>query len=173
MPLIRVRPGRPVTVSAPPPENILRKRTARNPARSMRRMAKELNVSEGTVRKVGKRMLKMRPCKFQKRHGLSDAQKKVRVKKYKRLLYRAANGEHLRMLFTTEKLFAVEQSYNSQNVRVLARTSNAANQAGRTVSRRVKAASVMVWAGVSGTGERKLSEKEGALILVTRTLQGL
>ncbi|EYC17929.1 hypothetical protein Y032_0029g1965 [Ancylostoma ceylanicum] len=47
--LNRVRPGRAVTVSTPALKIILRKRTARNPARSMRRLAKELNVSEETV----------------------------------------------------------------------------------------------------------------------------
>ncbi|KIH42566.1 hypothetical protein ANCDUO_27449 [Ancylostoma duodenale] len=83
-------------------------------------MANESNASEGTVRKVVKGMLNMCPYKLQKRHGLTYAQKKARVKKCKRLLDRAANGEHLRMLFTDEKLFTIEQSYNSQNVRVLA-----------------------------------------------------
>ncbi|EYC34218.1 hypothetical protein Y032_0001g309 [Ancylostoma ceylanicum] len=154
--LDRVGAGRPVTVSTPAPENILRKRIARSPARSMGRMAKGMNVSEGTVRKVVKRMLNMHPCKLQKRHGLNYAQKKARVKKCGRLQDCAANGEHLRMLFMTEKLFTVEQSYNSQNVRVFARTSDAAKEAERTVSRSVRTASVMVWAGMSATGRTPL-----------------
>ncbi|EYC15204.1 hypothetical protein Y032_0037g3381 [Ancylostoma ceylanicum] len=166
--LIRVCPGRPVTASAPAPESIPRKRNARNPARSMRRMANELNVSEGTVRKVGKRMINIRSYRLQKRHGLSYAQKKARVKKYKRLLDCATNGEHLKMLFTTEKVFTVKQSYNSQNVGVLARTSNSANEAGRTVSRSVRAASVMFWARVSATGRTEKGSKDQHCFLVLK-----
>ncbi|EYC28409.1 hypothetical protein Y032_0007g3212 [Ancylostoma ceylanicum] len=105
-------------------------------------------------------MLNMCPYKPQKRHELSYAQKKARVKKCKRLPDRTANGEHLRMLFTDEKLFTVEQSYNSQNIQWLSRTSNEANDAGRTISRSTKLASIMVWASVSATGRTPLTFME-------------
>ncbi|EYC24119.1 hypothetical protein Y032_0014g2333 [Ancylostoma ceylanicum] len=69
--LDRVRPGRTVTVSTPALKHILRERIVCNPGRSKKRMAKELNVSEGTVRKVVKGMLNIPSYKLQKRHGLS------------------------------------------------------------------------------------------------------
>ncbi|WKY08788.1 hypothetical protein Q1695_001738 [Nippostrongylus brasiliensis] len=176
----RVRPGRPVSAATPRLIEIVKKRIQRNAKRSMRKMARELNVSERTVRRVVKEKLGMYPYKLRKRHGLTDDQKKGRHEKCKGLLKRAANGGHLTTLFTDEKLFVVEQCFNVQNgghlttlftdeklfvveqcfnvqnVRVLAQSSSDADKKGRNVSRNSKPASVMVWAGVTPTGRTSL-----------------
>ena len=59
-------------------------------------------------------------------------------------------------LFTDEKLFSIEQSFNRQNTRLLAKNSEETNRNGRIVHRKSHPASVMVWAGVCATGRTPL-----------------
>ncbi|EYC06502.1 hypothetical protein Y032_0075g928 [Ancylostoma ceylanicum] len=150
------RSGRPVSVATPRLKKLVAQRIKRDAARSMRKMATEMNVSERTMRRVVREQLSMFPYKYQKKQGLTEAQKKARREKCLGLLARTARGEHFSTLFSDEKLFTVERCINRQNSRVLAHNPEEAREAGSTVTRNLHAASVMVWAGVSATGRTPL-----------------
>ena len=61
-------------------------RLERNPRRSGRQMAKELKISQDSIRRILKNELKVKPYKFQKAHDLTPKQKKVRLERAKQLL---------------------------------------------------------------------------------------
>ena len=100
--------------------------------------------------------LRLKSYKFRTAQLLSDVNKKRRVEKYKKLQKRFKNGRHLDILFTDEKLFTVECSFNRQNDRVLGSNSEGICRAARVVKRTQKPASVMVWDGITATGRTPL-----------------
>lgn len=152
----RPRSGRPATAVTPRNVKVVRMKINRNPQRSMRRMASELNISTGSVRNIVKTRLGLRPIKMQPVHALSDKSKKNRFEKSRILLQRFSSARHREILFTDEKLFTVEQAFNKQNCRILAQSTEEASKKGRYVSRRGHALSVMVWAGITANGKTPL-----------------
>ncbi|KAK6047940.1 hypothetical protein COOONC_14557 [Cooperia oncophora] len=80
----------------------------------------------------------------------------ARVKKCRQLLLRTRNKGHHSIVFSDEKLFTVEQQFNAQNVRVIARNAEEADKKGRVVHRAAHPAQVMVWAGVCASGKTPL-----------------
>jgi inhibitor of nuclear factor kappa-B kinase subunit alpha len=149
----RPRSGRPVTATTKKNKEIIRNRIRRNSQRSMRKMAKDLLISEGSVRKIVKTQLKLHPYKLSTAHHLTDQMKADRLKKVRKMKRLAAAGRHRSILFTDEKLFTVEQHHNHQNDRQLL-----PKDAERppVVTRSNFASSVMVWAGICATGKTPL-----------------
>ncbi|EYB90863.1 hypothetical protein Y032_0213g2299 [Ancylostoma ceylanicum] len=72
--------GRPVSVATPRLKKIVAQRIKRGAARSMRKTATELNVSERTMRRVVRGQLSMFSYKYQKKQGLTEAQKRQEKK---------------------------------------------------------------------------------------------
>uniref|UniRef100_A0A0K8W705 Transposase Tc1-like domain-containing protein n=1 Tax=Bactrocera latifrons TaxID=174628 RepID=A0A0K8W705_BACLA len=56
----------------------VKKRLERNPRRSANRVAKELKISDSSIRHILKNGLKANPCKFQKAHNRTPKQQQVR-----------------------------------------------------------------------------------------------
>lgn len=110
--------GRQATVVTPAMVKIVKKRLKRNPRRSATKLAKDLNISDRSLRRILKDKLQTKPYKIQKVQDLSMRQKQERVKRAKALLKRAAEGRLENIVFTDEKLFTVEQFVNKQNDRV-------------------------------------------------------
>ncbi len=77
----RSRSERPVTATTKKNKEKIRSRIRRNPQRSMRKMAKDLQISEGSVRKIVKKQLKLHPYKLAKAHLLTDKMKGERLKR--------------------------------------------------------------------------------------------
>lgn len=152
----RPRIGRPVTVCTPQYRNKIKKRIERNPQRSMRSMARSDRVSDYSVRKVVKTQLGYRPYKIQKAHHLDDQKKANRLKKARIMRRLAAAGRHRLVLFTDEKNFNIEQAHNHQNDRQILPKGSLKNSNAKLITRSHFPASVMVWAGVCGTGETPL-----------------
>lgn len=152
----RHRSGRPATANNPVTRRKLREKIRRNPQRSKRKIAKQLGISEGSVRKIVKHELGMQSYKLQQVHLLTDVLKAARYQKCKALLRRFRRGAHLSILFSDEKVFTVGQKFNKQNTRILAKDISAANKNGRMVSKSAHPASVMVWAGVTSNGKTPL-----------------
>jgi len=71
----RPRSGRPRSSRTPKMINAVRARIRRNPKRSLRAMACDMNVSEKTIRNIVKIDLKMSSFKMQTRQHLTDLQK--------------------------------------------------------------------------------------------------
>ena len=132
--------------------NAVKARIRRNPKRSMRAMARDMNVSEKTIRNIVKIDLKMSSFKMQTRQYLTDLQKEKRLARAKILLNKLKAGTDTdEIIFSDEKLFTVESSFNRQNDRVLAKSSADIPDLTRSVFRRQKPSSVMVWAVISKT----------------------
>lgn len=115
----RPRSGRPTIATTP--ENIqkVRCRIQRNPERSMRKMAKELGISEGSVRKIVRKKLRLRSYKINRVHFLNETMKKKRLAKARRMIRLLAGARLSKVLFTDEKIFTVEPFHNRQNHRQL------------------------------------------------------
>ncbi|KAI6651878.1 hypothetical protein LOD99_4757 [Oopsacas minuta] len=69
----RARSGRPVTVRTRHLREIVRTRITLNPRRSMRKLAREYQVSRETVRKVAHKYLGLKSLKRRKLHHLNPA----------------------------------------------------------------------------------------------------
>ena len=171
----RPRSGRPRSSRTPKMINAVRARIRRNPKRSMRAMARDMNVSEKTIRNIVKTDLKMSSFKMQTRQHLTDLQKKKRLARAKILLNKLKAGtdtseartkillnklkagtDTSEIIFSDEKLFTVEAICNRQNNRVLAKSSADIPDSTRSVFRRQKSSSVMVWAAISQTWKSPL-----------------
>lgn len=128
------------------------KRLERNPRRSANQMAKELGVSDRSVRRILKNDLKVKPYKFQKAHELTEKQKKVRLQRAKELLRLAESGQFPNIVFSDEKIFPIEQFVNSQNDRVYLKERSHENLSHRMVTRKQHPPQVMVWAAATADG---------------------
>lgn len=69
------------TATSPEMVRKVKARLERNPRRSGRQMAKELKISQGSIRHILQNELKVKPYKFQKAHDLTPKQKKVRLER--------------------------------------------------------------------------------------------
>ena len=116
----RLRPGRPTCVRTSQLKNVIRCRISRNPRRSMRKMARELKVSKESLRKLVRSDLGLKSLKRRTGHHLTPAIREKRLKRCRGLLRRLAQIPDDKILFSDEKLFTVEESFNRQNDMILA-----------------------------------------------------
>lgn len=164
----RARSGRPTTATNCRTVKKIRERIRRSAARSMRKMAAEIGVSRESVRRICKAHLGLHPYKLRKAHQLTDAMKKIRLERCKQLLKRFSASRHRRILFTDECLFTIEQFYNPQNSRVLAKNTVEAGEKGRIVSRTGHPKSVMVFAGITSDGKTPLIFVESGIKIASQ-----
>ena len=152
----RERSGRPRTVDNNQVRNEIKKKITRNPRQSLRKLAKNLNYSRESVRRVVKKKLKLKPYKLQRAHNLTDQMKKTRLRKCKLLLARLKRGSHRNIVFSDEKLFTINQAHNHHNDRIWCKNKISANLIGRKVMKKTNPDSVMVWAAITSTGKSPL-----------------
>ncbi|XP_033213937.1 uncharacterized protein LOC117171001 [Belonocnema kinseyi] len=96
----------------------VKKRLERNPRRSANQMAKELKISDRSIRLIQKNDLKVKSYKIRKAHYLTPKQQQVRLERAKELLRLAESGQFPNIVFSEEKIFPIEQFVNSQNDKV-------------------------------------------------------
>ena len=102
----RPRSGRPRSSRTSKMINTVRARIRRNPKRSMRAMAHDINVSEKTIRNIVQTHLKMSSLKMQTRQHLTDLQKEKRVARAKIFLNKLKAGtDTSEIIFSDKKLF--------------------------------------------------------------------
>ena len=145
--------GRKQTVNTSQNLKIIKKRVNRNPHVSMRKMAHETGISRRSVQLIAKRKLNLHPYKFRKQQKLTDDNKQIRLDRCRELLKRAGTLNWERILFSDEKLFSVERSYNSQNDRIWCASSPGNSS---IVQHRQNPKSIMVWARICATGKTPL-----------------
>ena len=132
--------------------NAVRARIRRNLKRSIRSMAHHMNVSEKTIRNIVKTDLKMSSLKMQTCQHPTDLQREKRLARAKILLNKLKAGtDTSKIIFSDEKLFTVKAICNRQNNRVLAKSSADISDSMRSIFRRQKPSSVMVWAAILKT----------------------
>ena len=150
------RSGRPVTATTREMKSAVRSRVWRNPRRSVRKMALELKISRGSLRRIVNRDLGLSSFKRKRVHFLTDKIRAKRLSRSKGLLTRFANQGLEKVLFSDEKLFTVEEASNRQNDRILSTSASAILEEHKFVQRVQKPSSVMVWGGVSAIGRTSL-----------------
>lgn len=148
----RPRSGRPKSATTKSTVKKVRERIRRNPRRSANQMAKEMEVSTGSMNSLLKKNLGLKAYKRQKVHELTAKQKKVRLDRSKLLLRRHARGEIPNIVFSDEKNFPLEQYLNKQNDRVYLKNRSSENLDHRTVGRNQHPPQVMVWAAATANG---------------------
>lgn len=144
----RQRSGRPRTVRTPSAIKAVQSRIRRKPLRKQKILSREMKISQKSMSRIIKEDLALGAYKRHTGHLLTVALKQ----KSKALRSRYAKNAHRRILFTDEKIFTVEESFNKQNDRVYARSSREASELIPRVERGHHPASVMVWWGVSYDG---------------------
>ena len=152
----RPRTGRPPTIRTRNLKAKLQKRIVRNPRRSIRKKARDFEISERTLRRVVHDDLGLKSLKRRKVHMLTTAMKQKRLDRSRALLSRATPNVLDRILFSDEKLFTIEQASNTQNDRVLSPSVKEVPENLRFIPRCQKPASVMVWAGISADSRTDL-----------------
>ena len=122
------------------------KRNSNSRKNSTREIGKALGISDGSVRNILHKDLGMKSRKKAKGQFLNQNAKQKSLDRCKRLKRRFAAGRHRSILFTDEKLFKDEQSFNSQNHRDWSVEPLPLEQ--RIISRQQKPKQIMVWAGI-------------------------
>ncbi|KAL6731478.1 hypothetical protein Aduo_002341 [Ancylostoma duodenale] len=147
----RKRLGRTVTVCTKANVRKIRERKWRNPARSVRKLSREMESSRTSSRSIIVGHLEMKCYKKTTGHFLTEAMKMKRKQRCKKLIARFKHGSHLSILFTDEKLFTVEQVLNRQNDRVYSNS-----KPDVVVQRSSHPASVLVFGAISSDGKMPL-----------------
>lgn len=158
-------------VCTPANRNKIKKRIQRNPKRSMRSMARQDGIDEKSVRKMVKSQLGYHPYKIQKAHYLDERMKANRLEKAKKMRRLAGGSRHRLVLFTDEKNFPIEQAHNHQNDRQLLQKGSLKTSNVNFIARSNFPSSVMVWAGVCGTGKTPLVFVEKGLKINAKVYQ--
>jgi transposase len=148
--------GRPASVCTLQFKERIRSRIRRNPLRSMRKMARDLQISDSSVRKVVKDMLQLRPYKLKTAQQLTEKMKITRLECARRMETLVGDGRLHSVVFTDEKIFSVECHHNHQNDRQLLRKGSSTGPDATIVSRSHFPTSVMVWGGICATGKTPL-----------------
>lgn len=152
---VKNRPGSGQPRTARTKERVkrIREKIRRNPNRSGRKLAREEQISQRSMRRILKDELQLKPYKKRKRHGLSDKQRVERVKRSKTLLKRHDAEDVKNIIFSDEKLFTTEVKMNAQNDRVYSLAIDDIPEHVRTVSTFQNKNSVMVWGAISHNGK--------------------
>ena len=146
--------GRPRSARTSKLIKAIREKVRRNPKRSIRKTAKEANVSYGAMFTVLRRDLKMSPFKHMKKQLWSAKTVEKRLARARILLSRLEAGTLPTLVFSDEKKFDVQHHVNPQNDRVWSRDGQVWP---RRVTRAQRAASVMAWATVTESGRSPLA----------------
>ncbi|VDP54908.1 unnamed protein product [Heligmosomoides polygyrus] len=129
----RRRSGRPCSAVTKRNKDIIGKRIKRSPQQSIRKMANDLNISEGSVRTIVHKKLNLRSYRLQKCQALSLKNKRTRVHRCKE-----------------------QAAFNQQNCRILSTDLQSANSGGRLVARKAHPATIMVCAFITSDGKSSL-----------------
>ncbi len=113
----------------------IREKIGRNPKRSMKKMARDTGMLAATMMRLVRKDLKMTPYRLKKRQLLCAVTRDKRLFRAKVLLSKLKASTAPNIVFSDEKLFTVQQAWNSQNDHVLTRDQSSISSSARTVSR--------------------------------------
>lgn len=145
----RKKTGRKRCVRTAETIKIVRERIRRNCDRSARKLAASLMIPRESVRKILRDDLGLTAFKKKKMHGLTDATISKRMLRSKILLSWHGGDE---IIFSDEKLFTLQATFNSQNDRLWAISLKDVPAEKRHVPRYQNASSVMVWGAICKRG---------------------
>ena len=119
---------------------------------SVRKLANELDISNGSVVRILKQDLGYRSYKERVQPALTDFEKSKRMKFANRLRHNFRKEHTLRILFSDEKMFDLDGMYNAQNDRIWAVNREEADKRGGVQQKRKFPQKVMVWLGACSKG---------------------
>jgi len=128
--------GRPRSVRTKSAIKAVRERVRRNPCRKQKVLSRELKIPLRSMSCIIREDLGLKALKKRFDHLLTPALKKIRLTRAKELLPRHGRNGHKSVLFTDEKIFTIEESFNKQNDRVLAKNAKEASKIAPRVQRR-------------------------------------
>ena len=121
-----------------------------NPAQSLRKIAREINIPATSARNILKRDLELTPRKKDCKQALNSSQKKKRRTRSLKLYRGLAENTYRRVLFSDEKIFHLDQTLNRQNDRVYIRKGQKKPLNSTTVVEKRKfPPKIIVWAGIA------------------------
>ena len=115
----------------------------------MRKLSAEHKVGRTTIQRIVRGYLALKSLKLRPVHKLSVLSRKRRVEKCRALLRRHAKPEMAEVIFSDEKIFTVEQTFNRQNDRILASDVNSIPGDIHRVQRSQHPAQLHIWGAVS------------------------
>ena len=118
---------------------------------SIRKLASELDISNGSVVRILKQDLGYRSYKKRVQPALTDFQKSKRMKFANWVRHNFRKEDTLRILFSDEKMFDLDGMYNAQNDRIWA-VNREADKRGDVQQKRKFPQKVMVWLGACSMG---------------------
>ena len=119
---------------------------------SIRKLAVELDISNGSVQRILKEDLGCRPYKKRIEPLLTDIEKSKRIKFANWVRHNYRKEDTLRILFSDEKMFDLDGIYNAQNDRIWAINREDADKKGGVKQNRKFPQKVMVWLGACSKG---------------------
>ena len=134
------RSGRPRSQRHTSMIKAIQERVRRNPRRTIRKMAKDTEMSPRTMGRLIHEDLRMSSFTLQKRQSLSMTVKQKRLERSKLLLNELKRGTTGETVWSDEKILTVEQAHNCRNDDI--------PYAKKTVYRTMKPAFLMIWAAV-------------------------
>ncbi|RVE44681.1 hypothetical protein evm_010700 [Chilo suppressalis] len=141
----RSRSGRPRSVRTPAVIKAVKARIQRNPKCMQTLLALQMGLSRTIVKRVLNEDLGLRAYRRKTGHRLNVRLMDVRLKRCRALLKRYAGKKYREILFSDEKIYTVEESYNTQNDKVYAHSSEEASNRIPRVQRGHFPSSLMVW----------------------------
>ena len=145
----RFRSGRPHSVRTPRFKVAVRGRIHRNPERSMRQMARDLHVSESSMRRLITKDMRLKSLRKRHVHSLNTIQRQKRKTRARKLLCKGRRVGWDRIWWSDEKMFACNQVWNKQNTRLIASSVKALDPEHRFVQKKQGGPKVMVWIAFS------------------------
>lgn len=145
-------PGRPRIIRTPGTIQKVKNRLKRKKRVSARRLSKELDISQTTIRRILRNDLGCHPYKKIIEPNLTDAHKAERKRFANWVRTNFRKDQTMKILFSDEKMFDIDGVYNSQNDRIWAPNRAAANQKGGIHKKRKFPQKVMVWLGACSKG---------------------
>ena len=125
-------------------------RLGRNPAQSVRKIAREIGIPKYTAQDIVRRDLKLRARKKEKKQALTSPQKAKSETRSRTLRRSLDRDSHRRVLFSDEKYFLMDQPLNCQNDRVYIKEGTKKPLNKKTIVEKNKfSRKLMVWAGVA------------------------
>ena len=122
----------------------VKKRMKRKKTVSIRKLAVELDISNGSVVRILKQDLGYRSYKKRVESAHTDFEKSKRMKFANWLRHNFRKEDSLRILFSDEKMFDLDAMYNAQNDRIWAVNREEADKRGSVQQKRKLPQKVMV-----------------------------
>lgn len=102
---------------------IVRKKMSRNPQRSIRKMAKDLQESRCMIDTIVRDGLSLKPCRMRRRYLIAEVSKKKLLDRTKTLLQAMRSPGAKVFIWLDEKICTAEPQVNGQKDRILAASS--------------------------------------------------